>query len=210
VATPRRLAGGQPRYRWGTIMKFRAILAVLALTLVTWNARAADEENPYKKAKVGDYVNYTLTTKFGTFNIPGTMTEMVTAKTDKEATVKITGHLTIGDQKMELPAQTSTIDLTKPYDPAKTGALPGGAEAKLEKVKDGKEKVKVGDKEYECTWTTYKAKMKVNGQEIDGEVKAWTSKDQPIGMVKMVMNADVAGQKMEVTMEMKETGNKKP
>ena len=35
------------------------------------------------------------------------------------------------------------------------------------------------------------------------------SKDLPLGMVKMEMNGDVAEMKMEMTMEMTESGNKK-
>jgi hypothetical protein len=189
-------------------MKFRSLIAVLALAVVTCNARAADEENPYKNAKVGDYINYTVSTKLGGLTLPGTLTETVTKKDDKEVTVKITGTVEFGGQKMDVPAQTSTIDLTKPYDPLKTGNLPGGTEAKLEKLKDGKEEIKIGDKKYDCTWTTYKAKMKLMGQDLDGEIKAWTSKELPTGMIKMVMTGEIAGQKLEITMEYDKKGKK--
>ena len=184
-------------------------IAVLALVAAPFAARAADDENPYKNAKVGDYATYKMTTKIANFNVDGTITQSVTAVTKEEVTVKATGKVKLGDNEMEIPAQEQKIDLTKPFDPTKVGSLPGGADAKVEKGKEGKEKVKVGDKSYETTWTTYKVKAKAMGQEIDADVKAWMAKDVPGGMVKMTMTAEVAGQKMEMVMELTETGNKK-
>ena len=40
-------------------------LSVLALVLSPVVARAADEENPYKTAKTGDYAVYVMKSKFG-------------------------------------------------------------------------------------------------------------------------------------------------
>jgi hypothetical protein len=190
-------------------MTFRAFVTVLALAAVAPMARAADDENPYKNAKVGDYATYTMTTKVAGFSIDGTLTQTVTAKSDKEATIKVTGSFEVGGNKMDIPAQEQKIDLTKPFDPTKGANLPAGADAKIEKGKEGKEKIKVNGKEYDCTWTTYKVKMKAMGQEIDADVKSWAAKDVPAGMVKMTMNADIGGQKMEMVMELKETGSKK-
>lgn len=187
-------------------MKVRLIAAALALAVVPF-AAAADEENPYKKAKVGDFANYKMTTKIAGFNVEGTMTQSVTAKDDKEVTIETTAKV----NGMDIPAQKQTIDLTKPFDPSKaTGPLPGGTEAKVEKLKDGKEKVKVGTKDYECKWESYKMKIKTGGQEIEADMKVWQSKDLNIPMVKMEMSADVMGNKMEVVMEMTDSGNKEP
>jgi hypothetical protein len=190
-------------------MTFRAFVTVLALAAVAPMVRAADDDNPYKNAKVGDYATYTMTTKIANFSVDGTLTQTVTAKSDKEATVKVTGFFEIGGNKMDIPAQEQKIDLTKPFDPTKGANLPGGADAKIEKGKEGKEKIKVNGKEYDATWTTFKVKGKAMGQEIDADVKTWTAKDVPAGMVKMTMNADIGGQKMEMVMELKETGSKK-
>jgi hypothetical protein len=111
---------------------------------------------------------------------------------------------------MEVPGQENKIDLTKPYDPNSTANLPKGDEVKIEKISDGKEKIKVGDKEYECTWTNSKMKGKANGVELDAEVKVWTSKSVPLGgMVKTEMKATIAGMAMTTTMELSETGSKK-
>lgn len=188
----------------------RSLLAVVALAVAPVAAYAADEENPYKNAKVGDYATYTMTTKVAGLAINGTLTQSVTAKDDKEVTVKATGNIEFGGNKMDIPAQEQKIDLTKPFDPTKVGNLPAGADAKIEKLKDGKEKIKINGKEYDTTWTTYKVKAKVMDQDVETEVKAWNAKNVPGGMVKMTMTGDIAGQKMEMTMEIKEHGNKKP
>src|SRR5262245_10871558 len=134
----------------------RRLLPALLVLLVPFAATAADDDNPYKSAKVGDYATYKLDMKIGDLALGGTVTSTVTAKTDKEATVKSTGKV----NGMDIPAQEQKIDLTKPLDPTKAGNLPGGADAKVEKLKEGKEKIKVGGKEYEATWTTYKVAAK--------------------------------------------------
>ena len=180
------------------------LLAALSVLAVVPFAFAADEENPYKKAKVGDYATYKMTTKIAGMNLEGTVTQTCSAKNDKEATIKVTANI----NGMEIPAQEQKIDLTKPYDPTKA-AFPDGTDAKIEKVKDGKEKIKVGEKEYETTWETYKIKVKTNGMEIDADMKVWTSKDVLLQMVKMEMTTEVAGMKLEMEMELSESGNKK-
>lgn len=187
------------------------LTAVLALVVAPLATRAADEamENPYKKAKVGDFATYKMSTKVAGFTIDGTVTQTVTEKSDKEATVKASGVINVNGNKMDIPATEQKIDLTKPLDPTKGANLPGGAEAKVEKGKEGKEKIKVGGKEYDTTWTTYKVKTKAMGQEFEADVKAWMAKDVTAGMVKMTMNAEIAGQKMEMVMELTETGNNK-
>jgi len=185
-------------------MIVRLLAAVLAVAVAPVAARAADEENPYKNVKVGDFATYKMKVNVGPIAIDGTTTQSVTSKTDKEAKIKVTAA--VGG--MEAPAQEQTIDLTKPYDPTKVGNLQGGAEAKVEKGKEGKEKIKAAGKEFEATWTEYKVKAKANGMDIDADIKVWISKDVPMGMVKMTMKANVAKMDMEMTMELSEFGNK--
>lgn len=180
------------------------LLAALCLLAIVPIVSAADEENPYKKTKVGDYATYKLTTKVAGMNLEGTLTQTCTAKSDKEATIKVTGSV----NGMEIPEQEQKIDLTKPYDPTKA-AVPAGTEAKVEKLKDGKEKVKVGGKEYETNWESYKVKAKANDMEVEAEVKVWMSKDVPMLVVKLEATTEVAGMKIEVGMELSESGSKK-
>ena len=183
-------------------MRTRLFACGLALALAPW-AAAADEENPYKKAKVGDYATYKMTTKIAGMSIDGTLTQSVTAKSDKELTVKVSGKV----NGMDIPAQEQKIDLTKPYDPTKA-SLPPGTDAKVEKLKDGTEKIKAGGKTYDTKWESYKVKAKTGGQEFEAEIKAWMSKDVALLVVKMEMSADILGMKMEMDMELTEAGSK--
>jgi hypothetical protein len=183
-------------------MKLRLLACLLTLAAAPV-AIAADEENPYKKVKVGDYATYKLTTKVAGMNLDGTLTQSVTAKSDKEVTIKVAGKV----NGMDIPGQELKIDLTKPYDPTKA-ALPPGTEAKVEKLKDGSEKVKAGSKEYDCKWESYKVKAKSGGQEFEAEAKAWMSKEMPHLLVKMEMTAEVMGMKVEMEMELLEAGSK--
>jgi hypothetical protein len=178
-------------------------LAVIATFAIVPFAAAADEENPYKKAKLGDFATYKMTGKAAGMNIEGTLTQAVSAKSDKELTLKVTGKM----NGMDIPSQEQKIDLTKPYDPTKT-VLPPGTEAKVEKLKDGKEKIKAAGKEYECTWETYKIKAKANGMEFEADAKVWQTKDLSLLVVKMEMNTEVAGMKIEMAMELSESGSK--
>jgi hypothetical protein len=152
-------------------------------------------ENPYKNAKVGDYATYKVSTNFGGKDVEITMKQMVTAKDDKEATIKATSSF----MGKEAPAQTQKIDLTKPFD-ITTAATQGNKQGKFEKTGDGKEKVKVGGKTYECTWISGKVVADVNGQKLESEVKVWTSKDVPLaGLVKMDMKSNLINMQMELS-----------
>lgn len=192
-------------------MPVRLFAAALAICVAPLAARAADDENPYKNVKVGDFSTYKLNVKVAGMDITGNITQSVTAKSEKEAAIKVTGKMMIMGNAIDIPVQEQKIDLTMPFDPTKLGGpLQGGNNnAKLEKVKDGKEKLKVNGKEYETTWTTYKLKVKAGGQDIESDLKVWMAKDAPMGMIKMTMIGDIGGQKMDMSMEMTETGNKK-
>ena len=178
------------------------LLSVCALAICFAPAAyAADEENPFKKAKEGDWAKFKMTTGVMGMNIDGELKMTVTAKTDKEATVKST--VTING--MELPGGEQKIDLTKPYDPTNASGLPKGTDVKVEKLGEGKEKIKIGTKEYDCTWLKIKSSAKIGDMNFDSEMKVWMSKDVPLGgMVKMEMKSKIA----DATMELKETGSK--
>jgi hypothetical protein len=112
---------------------------------------------------------------------------------------------------MDLPGQEAKIDLTKPFDPlAMQGQMPKDVEAKVEKTGEGKEKVKVGGKEFDATWTKAKVTAKAMGKEINSDFKVWTSKDVPAGgMVKMEMQTKVGDMTVAMNMELKDSGNAK-
>jgi hypothetical protein len=153
-------------------------------------------DNPYKNAKVGDYVTYKVTTSVGEMKFDGTTwKEVVTATDDKEATIKTTSTL----KGKETASPTQKIDLTKPFDIA-SAAMQVMKKGKFEKTAEGKEKIKIGDKTYECTWITGKVVADVNGKKSESEIKAWKSKDVPLsGLVKMEMKSDFLNMQIEIS-----------
>jgi hypothetical protein len=185
----------------------KMIVRLLPVLLLIPAAAPAADDNPYKDAKVGDFVKYKWTTGVGAITIAGTIEQTVIAKTDKEVTLKTVATVS-GKAK---PAQELKIDLTKPFNPTNTGNLPPGADVKVEKLKDGKEKVTAGGKEYDTAWTSYSVKGSVKGSAMAGETKVWTAKGVA-GPVKIEskMNINDRGllQAMTMTMEVTETGSK--
>jgi hypothetical protein len=157
------------------------------------------EDNPFKNAKVGDWTESKVSTIAMGNPLDMTLKQTVAAKDDMFVTVKTT--MVFG--KMEVPGPEIKIDLSKPYDAANTAGLPAGAATKIEKDGAGKEKIKVGGKEYDCEWTKFKASG-VMGQ--DAELKVWTNKDAPLsGVVKMEMKS----KQVDFTMELTGSGSAK-
>ena len=179
-----------------------ARLCAALLVLAPAAARTADEDNPFRKAKVGDFATYKLTTT-GLAASDGTATRTVTAKDDKEVVIRTV--VKVAGKEQSVPDEK--VDLTRPFDPLSAPALPGAA-VRLERVKEGAEKVKAGGREYDTRWTTYKVTGRLNGLDVNGEVKVWLSKDVPLALVKMHTTADVAGKKLETVHELMETGGK--
>jgi hypothetical protein len=183
-------------------MMFRSFVALLTLGAAALTTGAADDENPFKNAKVGDYAKYTIKGKLGFLPLDGIVTQTVTERSDKEATLKIV--LTAGGADTPFPDQK--IDLTKPLDPSKGIALPGFGDAKLEKLKDGKEKVKVGNKEYDAEWLTFKVKVANKGIESEGDLKVWVAREVPVPFVKMNVTITVNKNDVKLAMELTEVG----
>lgn len=188
-------------------MKIR-LTAALALAVGAVSL-SAQEPNPYAKAKVGDYAVYKTSTKVGGIILDGVLTQTVTAKDDKEVTVSVSGK--VNNQEIRDPIEFK-IDLTKPFDPTKaSGPPPPGTEMTCERVKEAKEKVekvKIGDKSYDARVDTYKCKVKAGGMEFETRIRAWLVKDLPAPLAKFELTADVEMQRLEVTMDLTETGNK--
>lgn len=175
--------------------RFFAPLLFLGLTFAALNA---DDkiENPFKKAKVGDFVVYKTTIKGQTFTT--TMKQTVTEVSDKEVTIE----LQISTNGKELPPSTSKIDLTKSFDLTAMGKN----SAEVKKLDSGKETLTINGKEYACEWIKTKSTTKVQDKEFTAEAKIWTSKDIPLnGVVKVETISDFGNS----TMELVEFGSKK-
>jgi hypothetical protein len=182
-------------------------LAALALPgIAAAQAKKSAEEHPYAKAKVGDWVTYEMKSDAMGMKFESSMTMRVAAKDDKSVTLKTSGKFTIMGMTNDIPESEQKIDLTIPWDPNAANAVKDKKDnTKLEKLGEGKEKVKVGDKEYNCTWTKSKITVKVVDKEFVTESTVWTSTDFPLGMVKMETKSDMGS----MTMVIKESGTGK-
>ena len=201
-------------------MKTRILAALVALFVVPFASYGADEENPFKKVKVGDYAIYISSMKTGGEAVAGTpviTTVTVSAKNDKEATLRIFRKLP--DNSIKLPPREEKIDLTKPFHPTKISGLllivwQGDGVPKIEKIKSGEEKLKAGGKEYSCIWETYKITRKAPFNDVrketldEVEIKGWQTKEFAIKMLKTQIIYP-GNPKSEVTFELTESGNKK-
>jgi len=186
-------------------MKLHLLASAFALVIAPVAASGADDDNPYKNAKVGDFAAYKITVAIAGMNLGGEMKQEVTAKSEKELSLKVTGKV----NGMAIPEQTQKIDLTKPFDPTSLNQNQLGKDVKIVKGKESKEKLTFDGKEYETTVTNFKMSGKANGLEIESDMKVWISKDIPGVLAKMESTMNVAGQKMELKMELSETGSKK-
>ncbi len=142
--------------------------------------RAVDEENPFKNAKVGDWVEYKMT---GLTEGKHKMT--VVAKDDKEATYELaTTTITADGKEWTAPVRTVKIDLTKPYEPIAATNVKNNV--KIETLAEGKEKIKLGEKEFDTRWTKTKVTSTLKKMTIISEIKMWFSNDVPLsGLIKM-------------------------
>ena len=181
----------------------RSILFAALFSIAALLSHAADVENPYKTAKVGDWVEYSSHTEGPGISMNSKSKQTVTAKTDTEATITIET-----DMQGQKSSQEQKIDLTKKFDPSDMSAgMPGGMKPKVEKGKEGDEAVTVGGKKYDTHWVENKVTMEMQGMKIESETKSWIAKDAPLGgLVKMEMKM-MAGMKM--TMELSGSGNAK-
>jgi hypothetical protein len=162
-------------------------------------ARAADDDNPFKKVKEGDWVIFSMTMERGTFKSNGDTKTTVTSKSDKEVTISTI--ITLDGQK-SLPRE-ERIDLTKPYDLIRLLGLKDTG-AKVERGGEAKEMVKIGTKEFECTLIKSKT---TSGMYITHN-KLWTSKDAPLGgMVKLEVLGE-RGAPANTWLELKAFGSK--
>lgn len=183
-----------------------AVLAVLAF-VAGGLCNAADAENPYKKAKVGDWVSYVQTTNMVAMNMKTSVTvkQTVKAKDEKEVTL-----LVEADMNGQKSSQEVKIPLDQPYDP-NTAGMPKEMNAKVEKIADGKESVTVAGKAYDCQWTQVKVSMKNDQMDMSGTTKSWVCSDVPLGGLlksegEMAVNVAGNAMKTQMTMEMKDCG----
>jgi hypothetical protein len=171
----------------------RCKLPVALVICLVPSALLAGDDNPYKKAKIGDWIEYKLT---GT--IQGTTKMTVVAKDDKEVALEVTGTYSFMGKESAVPKQIQKIDLTKDYDAISAANLKSN-NTKIDKVGEGTEKLKVGGKEFATKWTKLKSTTEVQGVTVVNEFKMWFSKDVPLGgLVRMDTGASGVNTKLEL------------
>jgi hypothetical protein len=135
--------------------------------------------------KVGDSAEYKVTLVQNLSSRDETIKKMVpqalgaflmevTAKTEKFAKTRAILPIFGGDSR-EVEEE---IDLTKPYSPTEllTNLFPPDG-AQFEQVDSGTEKIKVGEKEYETSWT----KLTAKGKDHEETLTYWTCRSGPFG-----------------------------
>lgn len=158
----------------------RSALSAILLIGLASVAYGADD-NPFRKAKVGDWAEYKMTGP----NVAGTTKMTIVAKDDKEVTYEVTAKFSAFGRETTAPVQKIKVDLTKSYDPVMAANLKQN-NVKIEKVGEGSEKIQAAGKEFDAKWTKLKATTTVNNVPIVSEFKMWFSKDVPVsGLIKM-------------------------
>lgn len=148
-------------------------VVLVAFCLISFAAKSADE-NPYKKAKVGDWVEYKMANKVGGFAVDTTQKKTVVKVSDTEVTLELETN------GAKIPI---TIKLDQKYDP--TAAM---KDAKVTKTGEGAEKLDAAGKSVDTKWTS--TEVVTNNMTIKSKV--WMSTDVPLdGIVKM--ESDMGG-----------------
>jgi len=145
--------------------------------LVTVAAVATD--NPYKTAKVGEWIEYAMTTQVMGQDMHMKTKQTVTARDEVSVTVKTDSWM--GGQK--LPTSEQRIFFNKPFEPYNTDAKI--TDAVVTPMGTGNETLTVGEKTYACQWSKVHI-VATKPMPMDSITKVWSSKSVPMsGVVKM-------------------------
>lgn len=172
----------------------RSVITIALLMCFVPAIQGADDENPFRNAKLGDWVEYKLTGQ----NMEGSTKMTVVSKDDKEVTYEVAASFSFMGNKMIAPVQTMKIDLTKAYDAISAANLKRN-NVKIEKLDEGNEKLSMAGKEYDTKWTKLRATTTVNEMTIVTDYKMWFSKEVPLsGLVRMDTTAPGMTTKLEL------------
>jgi hypothetical protein len=159
----------------------RSVIAAAMLVCFAPAVQGAENENPYRNAKVGDWVEYRMTGQ----NTEGSTNMTVVSKDPKQLTYEVAASFSFMGKKMVAPVQTMKIDLTKSYDAISAANLKA-KNITIKKLDEGKEKLKAAGKTYDTKWTKLRATTTVNDMKIVMDYKMWFCKDVPLsGLVRM-------------------------
>jgi hypothetical protein len=181
-------------------MHFHWFLLVIVFCAMPLTSPAGEKaDNPLKKAKIGDYVAYKMIATLDGKDKEVSVKSTVSAKNDKELTAETAITYEFMGKTVNKTDKDTKIDLTKPYD--QIGAIAHYLkEGKWEKTGDGKEKIKVGDKTYDCTWIYAKGVGDADGVKTEVKAKLWFDKSVPLwGLVKWEIKSNKINMRLEIT-----------
>jgi plastocyanin len=159
---------------------------VLAAGVLAADDKPAKVENPYRDAKVGDWIEWKTNDVV--------MRHTVTARTEAKLTLRI--DQTVGGKKG--PPLEQAIDLKGPYPPVAKKDPEDETKTVVEKLGSGKETLTIGGKKYDCEWTKNKTTITFKGgTEFVSVSTVWHCKDVPLGGA--VRTESVVGGKTHVT-----------
>lgn len=177
------------------MMKTCAVVALgtLVLPLLTWAA-----DNPYKNAKVGEWVETLMISETMGRKSEMKTKQAVVAKDD----VSVTLRTVVTMMGKEMPPQETKIMLNKSFNPY----TQGDTNAKVTTLGEGDETITVDGKSYKCHWTKVKV-VATKPASMESTFKVWSSKDVPLaGTVKMesetVMTMKEATMNTKMTMKL--------
>ena len=171
------------------------LLGALALPMLIWAV-----DNPLKNAKVGEWIEFTMTTETMGAKMTMKMKQTVIAKDAVSVTLR-TETTAMGNK---MPAQESKILFDQPYEPYKEGFK----DAVVTPLGSGSETITVGGKPYACQWQKVKV-VATKPMPVEATTTVWTCKDVPVsGMVRMVTDSSMKmeGQTMSTKMTMELVG----
>ncbi len=166
----------------------RTVMGILVSVLLLASGAVAElVANPayenWSKFKPGTSISYRQNTNMGAgMSMQMDITQSLKEVTEEKAVVEVA----ISNSMLPGGSQTHTQEVPAKVEKENAVSftqLPPGMEGEAKSL--GKEKVKVGETEYECEVTQIKGVM----QGISAEGKSWTSDQVPGGLVKMEMKA---------------------
>lgn len=179
-------------------MRRIGLLLIVALAGPAPAQDAKSAEHPYAKAKVGQWISYK--TSGPGMPEPMTMKKVIKARTPDTVTLSVENKL----GATAMPASDTVIDLKQKVDPTEPPKVEGG-KVEIKKLGEGKEKITVAGKSYDCSWVKLETKTEIGGFKTTSISKIWTCKDVPLdGLVKSEVETN--GNKM--TMELTGFGDK--
>ena len=180
----------------------RKMLAMFACVCLLAGSAVAAElvENPayqnWANYKPGTSITHTQEAITGGMNMTMEMTQTLKEITPEKAVVE----MGMKNSMMPGAGQSHAMDIPAKIEADKvqtSGKMPEGFKGESKSL--GKEKIKVGEKEYECEVTQFKGE----GQGMTTEGKSWTSDQVPGTMVKMEMKASGDQGAMESKLSLK-------